>query len=258
MNKKTSIAFIAASLIATTSAFAWYGEATEKEGREHKAEQRMKGGKQRADMAGKVAKHMDREFSADEVRTLSEARLIMKGNPNVRVDEVKPTDAGYSVTIVTQDNSLVKELNLAKNGMPLERYEALQKHMEMRQNGERRAKRSERAERGERGERTERREKAGKRGQKGKRGNIGHRMMEREYTADQIETLTKAKLIMRGNPNLKLGTVTPTDTGYSVTIVTQDNSLFEEQELAKNGMHLKKYEQIQKRMEMRQQRQSAQ
>ena len=254
MNKKTSIAIIAAGLIATTSAFAWYGESQDAEGGKHKSEYRMKGGKHRAGMMMKMAGHMDKEFTADEVRTLSEARLIMKGNPNVRVDEVKPTDTGYNVTIVTQDNSLVEELNLAKNAMPLERYEAMQKRMEMRQGG----KQSERGERSRKGERSEHKANAGKRGHKGKRGQIGQKMMEREYTADQIETLTKAKLIIRGNSNLKLGKVTSTDKGYNVTIVTQDNSLVEERKLAKNGMPVEKFEQIQKRLEMRKERANAQ
>ena len=53
---------------------------------------------------------------------------------------------------------------------------------------------------------------------------------------------------MRGNKNLKLGKVTSTEKGYNVTIVTQDNSLVKEQKLAKNGMPLKKFERLQKRI----------
>lgn len=244
MNRKTSIAFIAAGLIATTSAFAWYGETSDSEGCEHRGEHRMKGGRHHVGMMmGQFSRHIDKEFTADQVRTLSEAKLIMQGNPNVRVDEVKPTDTGYSVTIVTRDNSLVEELQLAKNAMPLERYQAMQKRMEKHQSGER----SERhANQGER-----KAKKAGHRGHKGKRGQAGHKVMEREFTADQIETLTKAKLIMRGNENLKLGKVTSTENGYSVTIVTQDNSLVKEQQLAKNGMPVEKFERLQKRIEAR-------
>ncbi|AMO54861.1 hypothetical protein [Endozoicomonas montiporae] len=236
MNRKTSIAFIAAGLIAGTSAFAMSVETENNE-------VRMMGGKHRsAMMMSKLSTHMDKEFTTDQVRTLSEARLIMQGNPNVRVDEVKPTENGYSVTIVTQDNSLVEELKLAKNAMPLERYEALQKRMENRSSGELRERMKDRG---------ERKARAGQRGHKGPRGQAGHKMMAREFTADQIETLTEAKLIMRGNDNLKLGKVTSTDNGYNVTIVTQDNSLVEEQQLAKNGMPLDRFEKIQKRIEAR-------
>ncbi|MET4692862.1 hypothetical protein [Endozoicomonas lisbonensis] len=251
MNRKTSIAFIAAGLITTTSAFAWYGEASDSEVREH----RMKGGRHHAGMMmSRLSGHMDKEFTADQVRTLSEAKLIMQGNPNVRVDEVKPTDTGYSVTIVTQDNSLVEELQLAKNAMPLERYQAMEKRMEKYQNGERSERHA---------NRSERKAKAGHsskgiRGHKGKRGQAGHKVMEREFTADQIETLTKAKLIMRGNENLKLGKVTSTENGYSVTIVTQDDSLVEEQQLAKNGMPVEKFERLQKRIEARKAKASSQ
>ena len=247
MNRNTSIAFIAAGLIATTSAFAWYGEPQNAEGGKH----RMKGGKHHAGMMMQMGKNINKEFTADEVRTLSEARLIMKGTPHVKVGEVKPTDTGYHVTIVANDNSLIEELNLAKNGMPLERYEAVQKRREMHKNGGRK-------ECAGKGERSEHRAKAGQRGHKGKHGQIGKQMMAREFTADQIETLSKAKLIMRGNPNLKLGEVTSTDSGYKVTIVTQDNSLVEERKLARNGMPVEKFEQMQKRLERRQERINAQ
>ncbi|GAB3093157.1 hypothetical protein G8770_06175 [Aestuariicella hydrocarbonica] len=83
-------------------------------------------------------------------------------------------------------------------------------------------------------------------------GRMGHQdMMAREFTADQVRTLTEARLIMEGNPNIKVGKVTSTKTGYTVTIVTQDNSLVEEKEVAKNGMPLKMYEKMQERMKQR-------
>lgn len=79
----------------------------------------------------------------------------------------------------------------------------------------------------------------------------GKNMMEREFTADQIRTLNEARLILKDNPNLKVGKVSSTKTGYSVTIVTQDNSLVETKELAKNGMPLDMYEKMQERLEKR-------
>lgn len=83
-------------------------------------------------------------------------------------------------------------------------------------------------------------------------GRMGHQdMMAREFTADQIRTLTEARLIMEGNPNIKVGKVTSTKTGYTVTIVTQDDSLVEEREVAKNGMPLEMYEKMQERIKQR-------
>lgn len=58
----------------------------------------------------------DRSYSANEIKTLMEARLIRKGNPNIKVGKVTATDTGYKVTIVTKDNSLVEELDLSKSG----------------------------------------------------------------------------------------------------------------------------------------------
>lgn len=68
---------------------------------------------------------MEREFTAGEIRTLVSAKLIMKGNPNIKVGTVTTVEDGYKVTIVTQDNSLVEELDLAKNSMPKERYQKM-------------------------------------------------------------------------------------------------------------------------------------
>ncbi len=73
---------------------------------------------------------LKREFSAEEIRTLVEARLLIKGNENLKVGKISDTKGGYTVAIVTQDNSLVKELELASNGMPKEMYQHIQKRME--------------------------------------------------------------------------------------------------------------------------------
>lgn len=82
--------------------------------------------------------HMDpeemlaRELTTEQVRTLMEARLIMKGNDNLKVGKVSSTRSGFEVSIVTRDDSLVEELELAKNGMPLKKYERLQERLEKR------------------------------------------------------------------------------------------------------------------------------
>ncbi len=76
---------------------------------------------------------MEREFTTDEIRTLTEAKLIMKGNPNLKVGKIKSTSTGYSVDIVTQDDSLVETKELAKNAMPLEMYEHMKEKMKKRE-----------------------------------------------------------------------------------------------------------------------------
>ena len=75
---------------------------------------------------------LERELSKDQVRTLVEARLIMKGNENLKVGKVSSNRDGFTVDIVTRDDSLVKELSLAKNGMPLEMFEHIQQRIEKR------------------------------------------------------------------------------------------------------------------------------
>ena len=74
----------------------------------------------------------EREFNADQIRTLMEARLLMKGNDNLKVGQISKDGDGFTVAIVTQDNSLVDELELAANGMPRDKYERIKKHMEKR------------------------------------------------------------------------------------------------------------------------------
>lgn len=74
----------------------------------------------------------EREFTADQIRTLMEARLLMKGNDNLKVGQISKDGDGFTVAIVTQDNSLVDELELAANGIPKEKYERIQKRMEER------------------------------------------------------------------------------------------------------------------------------
>lgn len=136
MKKTTLVAAALATVFTTSSAFAWWGDSPrgEHSGKRGgcKSEMREHRGK---GMGGKhFQEHMERELSAEEVKTLQEARLIYQNNPNIKVGEVTPTKTGYKVTIVTKDNSLVEELNLAKNGMNLERFEAVQKRIEDRQN----------------------------------------------------------------------------------------------------------------------------
>ncbi|WP_257286247.1 hypothetical protein [Endozoicomonas sp. SESOKO1] len=141
MNKTTligtAIATALVTVFAASSAFAWRGD-NDRDGRHcdegNRSGQFMKGEHGKHGIMGKNGKEfMSRKFSADEIRTLNEARLIMQGNPNVKVGKVTSTKDGYNVTIVTKDNSLVKEMMLAKNGMPLERYNMIRERISAKQ-----------------------------------------------------------------------------------------------------------------------------
>ena len=73
---------------------------------------------------------LEREFNADQIRTLMEARLLMKGNENLKVGPISKGRDGFIVTIVTQDDSLVDELEVAANGMPKDAFEHIQKRIQ--------------------------------------------------------------------------------------------------------------------------------
>lgn len=140
MKKTTLVATALVTALSASSAFAWWGEGHKgsehngkngcrSESREHSCNRSHKGGR-----SEKMEEHMNRSLTASEVKTLQEARLIYKNNPNLKVGDITATDTGYKVNIVTKDNSLVEEFDLAKNGMSLERYESVQKRLEQRQN----------------------------------------------------------------------------------------------------------------------------
>lgn len=61
-------------------------------------------------------KQRDLDLTAKQVRTLVEARLIMRGNDRLKVGEVVPKDDNtYRVQIVTVDGSLVRDFDVDKH-----------------------------------------------------------------------------------------------------------------------------------------------
>lgn len=58
----------------------------------------------------------DRDFSADQIRTLSEAFLLRRGlDDTLKVGDISATDRdSYIVRIVTKDDSLVREVEVSK------------------------------------------------------------------------------------------------------------------------------------------------
>lgn len=157
MKNKLLLSTLVAATIAGGSALAFSGEGKgfDKDGKDchghhkgHKGDQMAgdfghrghKGGhKDRHDFKGGFERGADRkalferQFSADEIRTLTSARLLMQGNDNLKVGDIETTDKGFNVSIVTKDNSLVEELALAPNAMPLDKYERIQQRMQERE-----------------------------------------------------------------------------------------------------------------------------
>lgn len=96
-------------------------------------EQQMKGHKKHF-MDGELDRKemFERKLNSDDIRTLTKAKLIMQGNENLKVGDVSKTKTGYDVTIVTNDDSLVKTLAIADNGMPLKKYKHIEERMKNR------------------------------------------------------------------------------------------------------------------------------
>lgn len=73
----------------------------------------------------KMMKHGGRgdlNLSIDQIRTLTEARLIMQGNERLKVGEVIEKDENtFTVQIVTVDGSLVREVEVDKNKGPMQK-----------------------------------------------------------------------------------------------------------------------------------------
>jgi len=126
MNKITkisAIAITAAALgLASQTTFASWGEKggdCDGQGGQHGQMMKMGSGNQMGKHMGfGKGLNMDRELdlSAAEVKTLIEARMIMRGNDRLKVGKVsQKDDQTYLVDIVTVDDSLVRQIEVDKN-----------------------------------------------------------------------------------------------------------------------------------------------
>jgi hypothetical protein len=164
---------------------------------------------------------MDKKLTADQVRDIVAGRLAESGNPNLKVGKVRPQGEGVvAVDIVTKDGALVNTREIStKTGLPPEaaqRCDRIEERLERVR--ERREER--RAERG--GRMAEAFALAGPRGPD----------RDLNLTAAQVKTLAEARLIVAGNPRLKVGAVKEKDRDtYTVDIVTADNSLVLQREV---------------------------
>jgi hypothetical protein len=176
------------------------------------------------DFEAKLA-NMDKKLTADQVRDIVAGRLAERGNPNIKVGKVTAKGDVVSVDIVTvKGDSLVMTREIStKTGLPPSATDRCDKI-------------------------EERIEKAKADGKKEVRPH--HRgpgpgfgfMMDRDgdrdlnLTADQVKKLAEARLILQGNPRLKVGAVKEKDKDtYSVDIVTVDNALVVTREVDKHS-----------------------
>lgn len=122
MNKLAKITVVSA-IVATTGLFAAGATAGWGEHREYCERGEARGGP--AMMMKRMGKHgpfsdRDLDLSAEEARTLVEARLIMRGNDRLKVGKVSEKDSDtYLVDIVTVDESLVRQIEIDRDsGFP--------------------------------------------------------------------------------------------------------------------------------------------
>lgn len=177
---------------------------------------------------------MDKKLTADQVRDIIAGRLAESGNPNIKVGKTALKDGVVTVEIVTKDGSLINTRQIStKTGLPVEigqRCDKIEERIEKA--------RAEMDEHGP-GERNHKRGAMGKMGG-GLRGFglIGGEIgpdRDLNLTAAQVKTLAESRLIMLGNPRLKVGAVKEKDKNtYTVDIVTVDNSLVLTREVDKH------------------------
>jgi hypothetical protein len=216
MNKTTTISALAILLGLGSAAAYAQGPAGQMPGRDGKRAERML---ERCERFEARLAEMDKDLTTEQVRDIIAGRLAEAGNPNLKVGKASAKGDVVSVEIVTKDGSLVTTRQLStKTGLPpsaTQRCDKLEERIE-------KAKADGNDGKGER---------RGFRNRGGDRGlglGLGFRGEERDLnlTADQVKTLAEARLIMQGNPRLKVGDVTEKDKDtYTVDIVTVDNSL---------------------------------
>lgn len=155
---------------------------------------------------------IDKKLSNDQVRDIVEGRIAMSGNPNLKVGKITAKEDGVvSVDITTKTGALVETQEIStKTGLPA--------------NVERRVGAMRERFRGHSGP-----PMMTHRGGRGPGMDQGEKR-DLALTTDQAKKLAEARLIMRGNPHLKVGAVKEKDADtISIDIVASDNSLVTQQ-----------------------------
>jgi hypothetical protein len=140
---------------------------------------------------------VDKHLTNDQVRDIVAGHIAMSGNPNIKVGKVAAKGEGaVAVEIVTKSGALVETRDIStKTGLPVKMEKAMTEHR-----------------------------RHGRGGRDEFRGNDHKRDLA--LTVEQAKKLAEARIIMMGNPNLKVGAVKEKDADtISVDIVASDNSL---------------------------------
>ena len=182
----------------------------------------------------RAAQHpvIDKKLTTEQVRDIVQGRLAMADNPNLKVGKVTAKEEGVvAVDIVTKTGALVETREIStRSGLPV----ALEKRM-AEHNGGRGFGRGP----GMRGPGGPGRGGPGQNERGGPdrsgpdRGNGGKDLA---LTTDQAKKLAEARLILMGNPHLKVGAVKEKDADtITIDIVASDNSLVTTREINRHN-----------------------
>ncbi|MBY0511153.1 MAG: hypothetical protein K2P94_13505 [Rhodospirillaceae bacterium] len=157
---------------------------------------------------------IDKHLTSEQVRDIVAGRIAMSGNSNLKVGKVTAkADGIVAVDVVTKTGALVETHEIStKTGLSAKMEKAMSEHRGFG-----------------RGHGRMREPAMGRRGgHRGTKGGMDSGDHERDLalTVAQAKKLAEARLIMMGNPNLKVGAVKEKDADtITVDIVAADNSL---------------------------------
>lgn len=202
----TAVALVATSFFTLSApartAFAAAAETEREPGPRQQFRERMR---ERMTERRDARQEIDRHLTSEQVRDIVEGRLAMSGNANLKVGKVTAKEENVvSVEVVTKTGALVETREIStRSGLPV----AVEKA---------------RAARGQRG--------PGGRG--GRFAGTPGDAKDLKLSVDQVRKLAEAQLILRGNPNLKVGAVKEKDADtITVDIVASDNSLVSQRDV---------------------------
>lgn len=239
----TAAAIVAAALVGAytpvmTPAFAADAATTatpDKPTRETMRERFRERMQERGQENGPARPMIDKHLTTDQVRDFVQGRLAMDDNPNLKVGKVTAKEEGIvAVDIVTKTGALVETREIStRTGLPAK----LEARLEER--------------RGHGGPGMRGPGGPGGPGGMAMRGGPGgpehggpeHGGKDLALTVDQAKKLAEARLILMGNPHLKVGAVKEKDADtITVDIVAADNSLVATREIDRHNGRPKRFQ----------------
>ncbi len=239
----TAAAIVAAALVGAytpvmTPAFAADAATTatpDKPARETMRERFRERMQERSKENGPARPMIDKHLTTNQVRDIVQGRLAMADNPNLKVGKVTAKEEGIvAVDIVTKTGALVETREIStRTGLPAK----LEARLEER--------------RGHGGPGMRGPGGPGGPGGMAMRGGPGgpehggpeHGGKDLALTVDQAKKLAEARLILMGNPHLKVGAVKEKDADtITVDIVAADNSLVATREIDRHNGRPKRFQ----------------